>query len=276
MSVESLCRLFGKTRQAYYRYWEREKWRNRREALIVKEVRRFRQEQPRSGGKKALKSIGDILKKQDIRMGRDRFFKLLKHNGLLVKRRRKLPRTTYSRHAYAVQPNLLKSMEVSGPEQVLVADITYLRVQDSFMYLFLVTDAWSRMVIGWHVSGRLSHEGAKQALKMAVERMDNPAGVIHHSDRGCQYCCHEFLDYLKEHGLRSSMTDANHCAQNALAERMNGILKQEYYLDLPFSSGKTLKKAVANAIMIYNTRRLHWSLNLRTPAEVHRIGQLAA
>ena len=242
----------------------------------MKEVQMFRREQPRSGGKKALSSIGDNLKQRGLGMGRDRFFKVLRENGLLIKRRHKVPRTTYSRHDYAVQPNIFKNMEVSGPEQVFVADITYLRLKGRLAYLFLVTDAWSRMIVGWHVSTNMSHEGAKKALGMALKRIDNPAGIVHHSDRGSQYCCHEFIGYLKGHKMRSSMTDADHCAQNALAERMNGILKDEYYLDLPFNSFENMKQAVADSVIIYNTKRLHWSLNLKTPAEVHNLGQMAA
>jgi transposase InsO family protein len=268
--------VFGKTRQAYYRYWYREEFYRKRDELIVREVKEFRREQPRSGGKKTLSCLRRALEQKNALIGRDRFFKVLRANHLLVKRRRKLPRTTYSRHSYAVQPNLLKKLALTGPEQAFVADITYLRLRSSFAYLFLITDAWSRKIVGYHVSTSLSHEGAKKALNMAQKNLGNLHGVIHHSDRGVQYCCHEFLDHLKKHGMRSSMTDENHCAQNALAERMNGILKDEYFLDLPFKVLPTIKVAVNDSVRIYNTKRPHWSLQLRTPDEVHNMGQLAA
>lgn len=161
---------------------------------------------------------------------------------------------------------------------MLVADLTYLRLKDGFAYLFLVTDKFSRKILGHYVSTNMKAEGARRALLRANRALSDTKGVIHHSDRGSQYCCHEFLDALKEAGMRSSMTDENHCAQNALAERMNGILKQEFFLDLKFPNLLSLRRAVANAIEIYNHRRLHWALGLKTPDAVHQefIGQLAA
>lgn len=241
-------------------------------------VKAFRKEQPRSGGKKALHCIRAELKSQNLDIGRDRFFKVLRSNRLLVKRRCKVPRTTYSRHSYAVQPNLLKKVSPIAPQQVFVADITYLRIGSSLAYLFLLTDAWSRKIVGYHITSSLTHIGAIKALEMAAKTLGDLTGVIHHSDRGCQYCCHEYIKALNNLKMRSSMTDDDHCAQNALAERVNGILKDEYFLDLPFPNLVALTKAVQNSIAIYNTRRPHWSLKFRTPDEVHDyyMRQLAA
>jgi len=157
-------------------------------------------------------------------------------------------------------------MDVTAPRQVVVSDITYLRVGVSeFTYLFLVTDLYSRKIVGWHVSRDLSHHAALLALDNAVSAMGDVTGMVHHSDRGCQYCCHEYLRYLGAAKMVPSMTDENHCYQNAVAERVNGILKDEFNLDAAFSSFTAAQEAVRTAVEVYNTRRTHWSLGLRTP-----------
>jgi transposase InsO family protein len=161
-------------------------------------------------------------------------------------------------------------MAVTAPKQVLVSDITYLSLMGrKHAYLFLVSDLYSRKIVGFHLSRDLSHYSAVLALDNAVKLMGDVRGTIHHSDRGCQYCCHEYLRYLKQHGMRSSMTDECHCYQNAVAERINGILKGDLVLDQTFTNFEEAKKAVLRAIMIYNTKRTHWSLNLKTPEEVY-------
>jgi putative transposase len=209
-------------------------------------------------------------------IGRDRMFAILRANGLLLKRReRQAPHTTYSRHNYAIQPNLLKNLVLTRPLQALVADITYLRVGDDFGYLFLVTDAFSRKILGYHLAKNLGHQGAIEALRMALGAIPDATAVIHHSDRGVQYCCHEFLDEINAHGMRSSMTDADHCAQNALAERMNGILKSEFYLDAPFPNFEDALRSVRQAVLLYNEARPHMSLALATPHQYH-LAALAA
>jgi transposase InsO family protein len=161
-------------------------------------------------------------------------------------------------------------MEVTAPKQVLVSDITYIRMErGEFAYLFLTTDAFSRMILGYHVSRDLSHYSARIALDNAISRLGDARDIIHHSDRGCQYCCHEFLRHLAEQRMLSSMTDENHCYQNAIAERLNGILKDEFNLDAVFRSFDELRVAVAKTVMVYNTKRTHFSLGLQTPQEVH-------
>ncbi len=202
--------------------------------------------------------------------GRDSFFAILRAHGLLLERRKsKMPCTTYSGHGYAVQPNLMKNLVLTAPLQAFVSDITYLRVGDGFAYLFLTTDSFSRKIVGFHLSKTLGHEGAIAALKMAVESIPATQGIIFHSDRGVQYCCHDFLDVISGYNMRSSMTDENHCAQNALAERMNGILKNEFYLDEHFLTFEIALKAVRQASALYNEVRPHGSLNMKTPCAVH-------
>lgn len=233
----------------------------------MKFVDEIRRDEPRVGTRK----LQDRLKKHyGIEIGRDNLFALLRKSQRLVKVKKRFEKTTYSRHSYAVAPNRIKKLEIARPHQVLVSDCTYLRLSGrKFAYLFLVTDAYTRMIVGYHVSRDLSHYSAVIALSRAVSWMKTPEGVIHHSDRGCQYCCHEFLAALKAHKMVSSMTDADHCYQNAIAERVNGILKDEFNLDAEFRDFEQLRAAVARAIVVYNTKRTHWSLELLTPQEMY-------
>ena len=186
-------------------------------------------------------------------------------------RKKRYQRTTYSQHSYAVAPNRVKGVKISHPNQVLVSDITYLALPRGFAYLFLVTDAFSRKILGYHVSRDLSHHSALLALDMAVQKIPDPSQMIHHSDRGCQYCCHEFLKYMRSYQIQSSMTDENHCYQNAIAERVNGILKDEFNLDRTFHNFRDASESVTRSIAIYNSQRTHWSLNLATPDEVYNL-----
>lgn len=229
----------------------------------------MRSEQPRVGTRKLHKRIKPTLNQEGIRYGRDKLFELLRERRQLVKPKRRYRQTTHSRHGYAVAPNLFKSTEVTKPNQVYVSDITYVSVRGGFAYLFLVTDAYSRRIMGYHLSRDLSHHSALLALAMAARRA-NVQGVIHHSDRGCQYCCHEYIKQLNRLQMHSSMTDENHCYQNAIAERLNGILKDEFDIDQVFPDFDTARLKVAKSILIYNTKRDHWSLELQTPDEVYR------
>ena len=227
----------------------------------------IRCDEPRIGTRK----LKDRLEKQGKKIGRKRLFDVLRKHNRLVKPKKSYKKTTYSRHEYAVAPNLIKSMSVAAPKQILVSDITYLSLSGSrHAYLFLVSDLYSRKIVGFHLSRDLSHYSALLALDNAVKLMGDVQGTIHHSDRGCQYCCHEYLKYLRQKYMRSSMTDESHCYQNAVAERINGILKGDLVLDQTFTSFQEANKAVARAIRIYNTKRTHWSLQLKTPDEVYR------
>lgn len=233
---------------------------------MLKLVDDIRQEEPRVGTRK----LCDRLEKSGKVVGRDTLFTLLRKTDRLVKPKKSFSKTTYSHHSYAVAPNRIKMMEVTAPKQVLVSDITYIRMaKQEFAYLFLVTDRFSRMIVGYHLSRDLSHYSALMALDNAVQRMGDMTDSVHHSDRGCQYCCHDYLRYLSEHGMLASMTDESHCYQNAIAERVNGILKDEFNLDAVFENFETLRRAVDRAIIVYNVKRTHWSLGLMTPAQVY-------
>ena len=164
---------------------------------------------------------------------------------------------------------MIKSLEITRPAQVLVADITYVRINEVFAYLFLITDACSRFIVGHHLATSLSHKGAITALERAVANLGSTKGVIHHTDRGGQYCCHDFISQIKKYEMISSMTDADHCAQNALAECMNGILKSEFYLDAHFLTFEMARKAVHQSILMYNEERPHGSLEMKTPHCFH-------
>ncbi len=238
--------------------------------VVLKLVDSVRKEQPRVGTRKLYRELKPTFERSKLPVGRDKLFSILRNAGELVKPKKSYHKTTYSRHSYAVAPNLIKELEVKAPGEVLVSDITYLRLEgNQFAYLFLVTDLFSRKVLGYHVGRDLTHYSACIALEKTVRELKPLAGVIHHSDRGCQYCCHEYLERLERCGISASMTDENHCYQNAVAERLNGILKDEFNLDAEFENFDELRRAVDKAIRVYNTKRLHFSLGLQTPAEVY-------
>ena len=257
--------------QNYYKKRKARKRKSVNEQLIKQLVQAERAVQPRIGGLKLHRQLGPELAKAGVRIGRDRFFKVLKNQGLLLKALPKAPQTTNSRHNLPVFTNLTKGLELTGANQVWVSDITYIRTREDFVYLSLITDKSSRKIVGYHLGRNLTAQETLKSLKMAVREMPDGVFPIHHSDRGSQYCSHKYIDYLKDHNMRISMTEENHCAENALAERVNGILKQEYFLSHEFRDFKQAHRAVKEAVRLYNTRRLHRSLKLCTPEKVHRI-----
>ena len=221
------------------------------------------------GGKKLYKLLHDDIQHIDGTMGRDKFFDLLRRNGLLIKRQRKYAVTTQSYHRFKVYTNLIASMAPWKPHQVWVCDITYVRIKKGFVYLFLITDAYSRKIVGWELSNSLGLEGALQSLGMAIKQCPDPNGLVHHSDRGFQYCSHDYVDRLKAKGIAISMAEAGNCYENAMAERVNGILKGEYGLDETYADQKQALQAVKEGIKAYNEQRPHWSLQLQIPSVVH-------
>jgi transposase InsO family protein len=239
------------------------------EQLILHEVRLIRGRQPRVGCRKLTLTLQD----RGFNIGRDRLFDILRENHMLVKRRKRGPMTTYSKHWLHKYTNLVKGVQLTGPNQVFVSDITYLRLKGGFCYLSLVTDAWSHKIVGWDLSDSLCVKGAIRALKMALKDVKHPEGLIHHSDRGIQYCCQEYVNILKKHHVLISMTEENHCYENAIAERVNGILKDEFFLNETLSSFTVAKELTRESINTYNHERLHMSLNYKIPADIHQIYQ---
>lgn len=236
-------------------------------------VRAKRLHQPRLGTRKLHHLIGPVLAAQGLGMGRDALFNLLRCARLLVPSKRAYHKTTDSHHRFRRHPNLLKAgpeqVRAEANEQVWVADITYLPTGACCAYLSLITDAYSRKIVGYHVHHSLHTAEVSQALKMALKGRQGNQPLIHHSDRGIQYCANEYQAIHQKHGLICSMTDGYDCYQNALAERVNGILKQEFLLHQPDDLHQAWRM-VSQSITIYNKERSHFSLQLKTPDEVHR------
>ncbi len=273
VSVASVCRKLSMSRQNYYARRRQRERKESQQELALEWVRKERREQPRLGGRKLRYLLKEKIESAGLRLGRDRFFDLLRGAGMLVAR---LPRewvqTTCSRHGERVYPNLVKALEeVKEPHHVLVSDLTYIRTNEGFLFLSLVTDKGSRKIVGHHCADGLQASGCIRALEGALRGLPKEARPIHHSDRGTQYCSKEYVGRLKERGLPVSMTEKNHCAENALAERMNGILKGEYGLGACFPTRALARESVEEAIRLYNERRPHTSLDYRTPHEAHSL-----
>jgi transposase InsO family protein len=239
------------------------------EELVVSLVRAERQLQPRLGGRKLLRLIGPELARAGVEMGRDRFFEVLRGRDLLVPRKVRRARTTWSGHGLPVYENLVKDVVVTGPHQVLVSDITYIRTDEGFLYLCVVMDAYSRAIVGFDCSDTLEVEGALRALSQALGQLPAGSKAIHHSDRGSQYCSRAYTEQLREAGVRISMTEENHCYENSQAERLNGILKQEYGLGATWRRKSDVRRAVSESVRLYNHRRPHQALGYAFPMTVH-------
>ncbi len=269
VSIGRGCQLLGISRQAYYQQLERERTQVDRVQTIINAVLRERLLQPRIGTRK----LQRLLRQSGVSVGRDRLFRLLREHRLLVPSQRAYHKTTQSHHRFRKHPNLLKPGEHQviplRPEQVWVADITYLPVYQGEAYLSLVTDAYSRKIVGHKVHDNLKTESVIGAFQQALKQRQSRGELIHHSDRGIQYCSAQYQALHAKHGVRCSMTDGYDCYQNALAERVNGILKQEFLLRKPMDLTEA-KAMVAESIRIYNERRPHLSLQYKTPDEVHR------
>jgi transposase InsO family protein len=211
----------------------------------------------------------------DISMGRDALFTMLRQHGLLIrKRRRKIPRTTFSDHWQYKFPNLIIGLPITHANRVWVSDITYVNLKDDFAYLSLITDAYSHLIVGYHLSKDLKTTGCLQALKRALRYLSPNDILIHHSDRGCQYCSIEYVSLLELNNISVSMTQNSDPRENAIAERVNGILKQEL-LDPVHISLADARIKIDQAIEIYNHERLHASIDMLTPSEAYlRTGNL--
>jgi transposase InsO family protein len=270
MTVVGLCQWAQMTAQNSY---ARRSVRRRQEvdvALVLALVKAEREQQPRLGGRKLYHIIAPELKAAGVKLGRDRLFVELGKVGWLVERKpSEWPKTTHVDPNLPVFKNLMKRFATTRPNQVWVADITYIRTREAFMYLALITDRWSRKIVGYHLGETLETEQVLKALAMALKGLQGVGRPIHHSDRGCQYASHAYVQAAQKAGLAMSMTEKNHSAENALAERVNGILKQEYWLDANFDNRPQARQATAHGICMYNTRRPHTALKFATPEQVH-------
>lgn len=270
----SICDALGYSRQAYYKYLSNETTDQLREAIIVKMVTAIRGDMPRIGGKKLYHLLKGPLLSHGIDIGRDKLFETLGIYGLLVRRRkRRKPLTTDSGHPFYKYPNLIRGLEAVRPTQLWVSDITYIPVGMGYCYLSLITDAYSRKIVGWCLWQDLKRDGTVQALKAAMGGVGPKGlrGLIHHSDRGLQYCSNEYTELLNGNGVIISMTEKGDPYENAIAERVNGILKSKFGLGTAFGSHALALEAVGRAIHTYNTMRPHASCNYLTPEQAHQL-----
>ena len=271
--MDALCRLFGKSRQAYHERLKYVSLRNVEEDIILSLVREARTKFPRMGAKKLLIYLGATFEQMDISIGRDAFLELLYRNFLLVKRLRNKRKTTFSNHWMRKYPNLIRDYTPVSPNKLWVSDITYIETKSGFAYLSLITDAYSRKIVGWNLSSRLDANSPLQALKKAVSEL--PKGnnkLIHHSDRGSQYCSFQYVGMLNKHKIRISMTESGDPLENAIAERVNGILKMEWLHKNSLESYTEARKVIDRIIVLYNNERPHQSLEYQVPAFIHETG----
>lgn len=272
IKLAPLCRAYGITPQGYYQAIAREAARKEQLKPVKELVMYWRQFMPRLGGKKLYKLIKPKLEAQSIKLGRDSFFDYLKEQHLLVKPKKNYIKTTNSQHWMRKHPNLLKEHKPTTSEEVFVSDITYVKSEQGVHYLSLVTDAYSRKIMGYELSDEMKATDVVKALDMAAKQRLYKRDAIHHSDRGLQYCSEVYQTKLIENGIKPSMTDGYDCYQNALAERINGILKQEFLL-YKCRNIDELKRLVEESIFIYNEMRPHLSLGMQTPNQVHKKDQ---
>ena len=269
-TIDAICNGFSLNRDAYYKYRKRYTNQRKVEKTVVQLVNKSRRTLPREGTRKLMKSLKNDFHKNDLKIGRDRLFRILRENGLLIRRKKYSSRTTNSHHRFYKYSNIIKDKVINRANQVWAADITYIRTIKGFCYLALITDMHSRKIVGHDLSDTLELSGCVRALKKALYHNKGLENLTHHSDRGIQYCSNVYTNELKRKKIAISMTEDNHCYENALAERVNGILKDEFYLDQTFTSVIHAKRATKNAIKLYNTKRLHLSLDYKTPNYVHQ------
>jgi transposase InsO family protein len=263
--------VFGLTKQGYYQKIKRQKKRSEHNKKILSMVCEIRKRHPRSGTRKLMVYLREELERENIKIGRDALGKLLRQNNLLVPKTKRFHVTTNSKHFFYKSPNLLKETEITHSEQVIVCDITYLKTDEVHAYLALATDPYSKKIMGYAVDDNMRVDLVKKALKMAHKNMIFAhEEVIHHSDRGIQYCCPDYSELAEKLHFKLSTTQQYDPYENAVAERINETLKYEYGLNKQASNLQILKKIVKQAVDTYNNQRVHWSLDLKTPEEVHK------
>jgi len=274
-SISSLCSLLGYSRQAFYRFRQDAEREALQHDLILQKVLSIRKPLKRVGTRKLLFMMQDFMQQHHIQIGRDSLFDLLASHRLLIRRRiRRIPVTTFSDHWMHKYPNLIIGYIPVGPNQLWVSDITYICLINDFAYLSLITDAYSRKIVGFYLSKNLSADGCIKALKMALSSNPQLGRLIHHSDRGSQYCCADYVGILEKNYIKISMTQTGDPLENALAERVNGILKDEL-LEKQYQNFEQAQQGVAVAISTYNHHRPHSSIDMLTPVEAHlREGEL--
>jgi len=270
-----LCRLFGKTRHAYYDHLWRDQHESLKEEIILQLVSEIRTSLPRLGTRKLLFALQPGLQSHGISIGRDGLYELIRAHNLLIRQRRKKLFTTDSRHWMHKYSNLIKGLNITRPEQVWVSDMTYIRLINQWGYLSLITDAFSRKIMGYCFRTDMLALGCIAALKMALNnRSYSGQTLIHHSDRGSQYCCKDYVSLLEGEQISISMTECGDPYENALAERMNGILKEEFNLYASSGNFEQTYTKITSSIKAYNELRPHGSCDFLTPCQAHRQGNV--
>ena len=262
--------MFGLSRQGYYKH-KSNRIKRKEELIIVREmVVRIRCRMPRIGTRKLYYLIKDELEILNIKIGRDVLFNFLRAEHLLIKPKRSYVKTTNSKHWMKKYPNLIKNVEVTRPEQLWVSDITYIQTEQGHNYLSLITDAYSKKIMGYELLDNLSAQGPLKALESALKSRKYTHDLIHHSDRGLQYCSADYIKKLKENNVKISMTENGDPYENAIAERINGILKYEFLIIEGFSNHLRAVDVIKESISIYNEERPHLSCEMLTPNQAHK------
>jgi putative transposase len=270
VSVGRLCNLFGRTRHAFYDKLWHERKKISQEELVLEMLLEIRRDMPGAGIPTIYQLIRRPLITHGIKMGRDAVQELRRRYGLIKKPRRSYVATTDSKHRFRKYPNIIRELKVTRVAELWVCDITYIRVRKDFNFLSLVCDVYSRKIIGYCLHPTLAKEGPLTALRMAIQTLDGPPEtLIHHSDRGIQYCCDEYVQELELYDIAISMTEKGDPYENPVAERLNGILKKIFGLNKAFQNRRDELKAVKKVIMLYNTVRPHTSVEKLTPQQAH-------
>ena len=272
-STGDLCGWFGVSRQAYYQH----EWASTEEVfqsgLLIEEVKQIRNRHRRIGVRKLQELLRPFMQEHGIKIGRDGLFDLLSIHGLLVRRRKRKVKTTFSHHWLKKYPNLIVDFTPTKPNELWVSDITYWKIGEQPVYLSLITDACSHKIVGYHLSENLHSEQTIKALKMALSSLDDRSAIserlIHHSDRGVQYCCFSYVNLLQKKHINISMTQSGDPLENAIAERVNGIIKDEYLMNYQCNDMKDARKKLAVAVSLYNKERPHNSIGNLIPEVVH-------
>jgi transposase InsO family protein len=272
IGVAKLCGWFGVTRQAYYKNNWDSITTTIEEELILQQVKAIRKNHRVLGGRKLYDLLRPFIAEHQIKIGRDALFKILSANGLLVRKRKSRIRTTNSYHWLKRHPNIIKGFAPTAPNQLWVSDITYWKIKtDQHLYISFITDAYSHQIVGYHVAETLETIESIQALNMALSTLKNTTGLnlIHHSDRGLQYCSNAYVALLKKRNIQISMTESGDPLDNAIAERINGIIKEEYLLNHVVKNLKQAKQLLKSVINLYNNERPHMSIGNLTPNTIH-------
>ncbi|MCH8902756.1 MAG: IS3 family transposase [Bacteroidetes bacterium] len=270
VGLSRFCRLLGITRQAWYQHFWHVESATIEQELVLKQVLEIRQNHRYMGGRKLYEKLQPFMINHQIKMGRDALFDLLSANRLLVRKKKRNIYTTQSFHWLRKYPNLIRDLVPGGPNQLWVSDITYWKIRLGYVYISFITDAYSRKIVGYHVAETLEAVETLEALKMAFAGCKKePEKLIHHSDRGIQYCSSPYVKLLRDKGIQISMTENGDPLENAIAERLNGIIKQEYLYDYTPKSLKQAKEILASSVELYNKDRPHESIGYLTPENVH-------